>query len=60
LLDTPNELAETILGFAQDGDLVMCLGAGSITQWAANLPAELDRLQSSSRSANQQDQERGL
>lgn len=60
LLDTPNELAETILSFAQEGDLVMCLGAGSITQWAANLPAELDRLQSSSHPASQQDQEREL
>ena len=24
----------------------MCLGAGSITQWAADLPADLKRLQS--------------
>ena len=47
LLDTPNDLAESVFGFAQEGDLVMCLGAGSITQWAADLPAELDRLHTS-------------
>ncbi len=45
LLNTPDELAETVFDLAQEGDLVMCLGAGSITQWAADLPAELDRLQ---------------
>jgi UDP-N-acetylmuramate--alanine ligase len=26
---------------AQPGDYVVCLGAGSITQWAYALPAEL-------------------
>ena len=27
-----------------DGDYVVCLGAGNITQWAATLPAELGAL----------------
>ena len=53
LLDTPNDLAESVFGFAQEGDLVMCLGAGSITQWAADLPAELDRLHTSRQSTTQ-------
>jgi len=30
---------------ATAGDLVVCLGAGSITYWAAALPAELQALQ---------------
>ncbi|EHI47726.1 UDP-N-acetylmuramate--alanine ligase [SAR116 cluster alpha proteobacterium HIMB100] len=46
VLDAPEDLAKTILPYAESGDLVMCLGAGSITQWAADLPANLKRLQS--------------
>ena len=30
---------------ARPGDLVMCLGAGTITSWAAALPAALAALQ---------------
>ncbi|CAK0770093.1 UDP-N-acetylmuramate--L-alanine ligase [Azospirillaceae bacterium] len=37
------QLAEQIRGMAQPGDLVVCLGAGSISAWANALPAELDR-----------------
>ena len=37
-------LTETIAGIAEDGDLVICLGAGSITQWANDLPARLAAL----------------
>ena len=44
VLEAQEDLAKTIIGLAQKGDLVMCLGAGSITQWAADLPAELDRV----------------
>jgi UDP-N-acetylmuramate--alanine ligase len=29
---------------AAPGDFVVCLGAGSITNWAGALPAELDAL----------------
>jgi UDP-N-acetylmuramate--alanine ligase len=43
-LANPTALAATIDGIAKPGDLVVCLGAGSITNWAANLPAEIDRL----------------
>src|SRR5712675_1711359 len=35
------ELANIVRGLAGRGDLVVCLGAGNITQWAYALPAEL-------------------
>jgi len=40
-LDSPERLASLIAGMAQAGDYVVCLGAGSITQWAYALPGEL-------------------
>ncbi|MGB2411085.1 MAG: glutamate ligase domain-containing protein, partial [Candidatus Puniceispirillaceae bacterium] len=40
----PDSLAQEILSRTARGDLVMCLGAGDITSWAAGLPAELDKL----------------
>jgi UDP-N-acetylmuramate--alanine ligase len=40
-LDGPEKLAPLIAGIARPGDYVLCLGAGSITQWAYALPAEL-------------------
>ena len=43
-LASPAALAATIESIAKPGDLVVCLGAGSITNWAANLPAEIDQL----------------
>lgn len=43
-LDSPSCLAKLIKGLAQPGDFVVCLGAGSITTWANNLPAELASL----------------
>jgi UDP-N-acetylmuramate--alanine ligase len=39
----PDALASTIEGLARPGDLVVCLGAGSITNWAQNLPSELEK-----------------
>lgn len=33
----PDELAELLAADAQDGDMVICLGAGDITKWAAGL-----------------------
>jgi len=30
--------------YADEGDVVVCLGAGSITTWASALPAALDDL----------------
>jgi UDP-N-acetylmuramate--alanine ligase len=40
-LEGPERLAATIKGIAKPGDYVVCLGAGSITQWAYALPGEL-------------------
>ncbi len=40
-LERPGDLAGLILNEAQPGDMVVCLGAGSITQWANGLPGEL-------------------
>lgn len=42
-LSAPDELARTIKDIAQSGDLVICMGAGSITGWAQTLPSELAR-----------------
>ncbi len=41
-LASPDELAETVHGITRPGDAVVCLGAGSITQWAHKLPHALD------------------
>jgi UDP-N-acetylmuramate--alanine ligase len=43
-LGKPSDLAVIIKGLAGRGDLVVCLGAGSITQWAYALPGELKAL----------------
>jgi UDP-N-acetylmuramate--alanine ligase len=43
-LDKPADLAGLIRGIASAGDLVVCLGAGNITQWAYALPGELKAL----------------
>jgi UDP-N-acetylmuramate--alanine ligase len=43
-LDGPEQLAGIVKGLAKPGDYVVCLGAGSITQWAYALPAELQAL----------------
>ena len=40
-LDSPEKLAPLVAGMARAGDYVVCLGAGSITQWAYALPGEL-------------------
>jgi len=44
-LQEPADLARIINNLAKSGDLVVCLGAGSITQWAYALPGELKALQ---------------
>lgn len=41
--DNPNEIAGIINEIAEDGDLVIFLGAGNVTQWAYDLPDELKR-----------------
>jgi UDP-N-acetylmuramate--alanine ligase len=43
-LSAPADLAPLIRDLTKPGDLVVCLGAGSITGWANALPGELDRL----------------
>jgi UDP-N-acetylmuramate--alanine ligase len=44
-LAAPAELPAVIAAEAKSGDLVVCLGAGDITQWAYALPGQLEALQ---------------
>ena len=37
----PEEIAPIVRNLAKEGDFVVCLGAGNITQWAYALPKEL-------------------
>lgn len=39
-----DDLAGTVAKIAGEGDYVVCLGAGSISQWAAALPEGLERV----------------
>ena len=41
-LPGPEQLAGIVAGLAKPGDYVICLGAGSISQWAYALPGELE------------------
>ena len=43
-LPAATELAGIVKGLAKPGDLVVCLGAGNITQWAYALPDQLKAL----------------
>jgi len=43
-LDAPGEIAARVRELARSGDIVVFLGAGSITQWAYALPSELAAL----------------
>jgi UDP-N-acetylmuramate--alanine ligase len=43
-LPDPDRLAELIAAAAKDGDMVVCLGAGTVTAWAQKLPAALEPL----------------
>jgi UDP-N-acetylmuramate--alanine ligase len=47
----PEALAPLVIEMARPGDLVVCLGAGSITYWANALPQELERLLPQTREA---------
>jgi UDP-N-acetylmuramate--alanine ligase len=38
----PKQLAQQVAPMVRPGDLVVCLGAGSITYWAQSLPGELE------------------
>ena len=44
VLGGPEDLAPLVQEEAKPGDFVVCLGAGSITAWAAGLQAELEAL----------------
>jgi len=44
LLVDPKDLAAMVAPLVHSGDLVVCLGAGTITNWAHALPAELKPL----------------
>ena len=43
-VDGPEDLAPLVRELTSPGDLVVCLGAGSITQWAQALPEALRAL----------------
>ena len=43
-LADPKRLAAAVKLLAGPGDLIVCLGAGSITYWAQSLPGELAAL----------------
>ena len=43
-IDEPKQLAPLVKGLVQPGDIVVCLGAGTITQWAYALPGQLAAL----------------
>lgn len=49
------ELPYLIRSIAIPGDIVVCMGAGSITYWAASLPAQLDSLWDESNALFSQD-----
>ena len=37
LVDSPKELASSLRDLAAEGDMILCMGAGDITKWAAGL-----------------------
>ncbi|WP_119392567.1 UDP-N-acetylmuramate--L-alanine ligase [Taklimakanibacter lacteus] len=43
-IDAPEELAPLVKELVKPGDIVVCLGAGTITQWAYALPQQLAAL----------------
>ena len=50
-LTGPEHLAPLLRDLARPDDIVVCLGAGSITNWANSLPGELEELEARSRVA---------
>lgn len=43
-IDSEDDLVDEVVRIAEPGDLVVCLGAGTITQWANNLPERLEQV----------------
>jgi UDP-N-acetylmuramate--alanine ligase len=50
-LESPEALAAMLAERVKDGDMVVCLGAGSITNWAHALPDQLETLLSKAKAA---------
>ncbi len=44
VIDGPTDIAEKVKQYTEAGDAVICLGAGSITKWANDLPTQLEAL----------------
>jgi UDP-N-acetylmuramate--alanine ligase len=44
ILNDPGELPDLIASYARPGDFVICLGAGTITTWAHDLPGQLEEI----------------
>lgn len=49
MLDDAENLPELVSRVAESGDIVICLGAGNITQWAHALPEQLKEIHANSR-----------
>jgi UDP-N-acetylmuramate--alanine ligase len=56
-LEKPEGLAGIVGTLAQPGDMIICLGAGNITQWANALPKEIGRLRGTTKSENKSSSE---
>ena len=54
LVEGPEELAATLAGLLEPGDMVVCLGAGDITGWAAGLAAAIESVRGSRGAAGQE------
>lgn len=50
-LESPEQLAALLAERVKPGDMVVCLGAGSITTWAHALPAQLETLLANQKAA---------
>ena len=48
-LESPAALAAVVNDLAASGDVVVCLGAGTVTQWAGALPGQLSDLRGGAR-----------
>ncbi len=42
IVNGPDDLADKVQQYANSGDAVICMGAGSITKWANDLPKQLE------------------
>jgi len=42
-IEGPEALADTLASVIREGDMIICLGAGDITKWAANLASAIEQ-----------------